>query len=89
MTVLWEAGQARRAREGRDRIAAAFIAGRDAGMDVLVRSGQAKASGPWREPAYLRPGRDEARRSPELRDRALAQLGAMYPGMVRRHGADS
>jgi hypothetical protein len=86
--MLWNAGQKRIAREGRDRLAELFVAARDAGMDVLVRSGQAKPKGTWRAPSYIQP--DQAAQRPAAptgladRDAMLAQLGTMFPSSVRR-----
>jgi hypothetical protein len=82
--MLWDEGQKRLARERRDRLAELFVAARDAELDVMVRTGQAKPRGPWSLPAYAAPPRAEVRRSPADRDRALAALGVMYPGIVRR-----
>ena len=81
--MLWEAGQRRLARERRERLAELFTAFRDAALDVLVSTGQAKPRGTWRLPAYARPERVEAVRTPAERDRALARLGALIPGSVR------
>lgn len=80
--MLWRAGQARVAREGRERLAERFIAGRDAALDVLVSTGQAKPRTTWRLPSYV--DVPEPSRSPAVRDAALAKLGTMIPGLVRR-----
>lgn len=82
--MLWDAGQRRMARESRERRTELFVAFRDAGLDVLVSSGQAKPKGAWRLPPYARPESMQSVRSPAARDITLAKLGMMYPGMVRR-----
>jgi len=61
-----------------------FIAGRDAGLDNLVTTGQVKTRGAWKLPAYVRADAPAPVRSPASRDAALAKLGAMFPGMVKR-----
>jgi hypothetical protein len=87
MTMLWNAGQARVAREGRERLTELFVAFRDADLDVLVNTGQAKPKGTWRLPSYVRSEAPAPLRSPAIRDKELARIGAMFPGMVRK--ADS
>jgi hypothetical protein len=87
MTMLWNAGQARVAREGRERLAELFVAFRDAALDVLVNTGQAKPKGTWRQPPYIHSEAPQPLRSPAIRDKELARLGVMFPGMVRK--ADS
>ena len=85
--MLWDAGQQRIARESRDRLAERVVAARDAGLEVLVATGRAKPVGTWRQPSYIAVKSEPAPqpvRSPAVRDMALAQLGLMYPGMVRR-----
>jgi hypothetical protein len=84
--MLWNAGQERVARESRERLTELFVAARDAALDVLVSTGQAKAKGSWRLPAYISSDRP-SQRSPAARDATLAKLSVMFPGMVRR--ADS
>jgi hypothetical protein len=81
--MLWEAGQERITREGRERLAERFAAARDAHLDVLVSTGAVKARGAWRLPAYARSEAPQELRSPAERDRALLRLGMMFPGMVR------
>ena len=81
--MLWEAGQRRVARERRERLAELFTAARDAALDVLVSTGQAKAKGAWRLPAYARPPAGQRVRTPAERDRSLARLAALIPGSVR------
>lgn len=84
--ALWNAGQARLARERRDRMAEDFRVARDAQLDVAVTTGQAKPIGTWKLPPYARPERPEGVvRSPETRDRTLARLNALIPGIVRTH----
>jgi hypothetical protein len=82
--MLWQAGQKRLAREGRERLTELFVAARDAGLDVLVSTGQAKPKGAWRLPPYARPESTPSVRNPAVRDATLAKLGMMFPGMVRR-----
>jgi hypothetical protein len=89
--MLWNAGQKRTSREGRERLAELFVAARDAGMDVLVKSGQAKPKGAWNLPGYIRPENRSENRSetPAIssgsdRDAMLAQLSAMFPDSGRR-----
>lgn len=91
--MLWNAGQKRISREGRDRLAELFVAARDAAVDVLVTTGQAKPKGKWRRPSYIESETRSETRSetpaissgprPE-RDAMLAQLSAMFPSSVRR-----
>ncbi len=82
--MLWDAGQQRTGRESRDRLAERFFAARDAALDAMVATGQAKPmNGVWRLPAYARAAAPEPLRSPAERDLALASLGARFPGMVR------
>lgn len=83
--ALWNAGQQRVARERQARLAEAFTASRDAGLDVLVTSGQAKPVGTWRQPPYVRAERSSAPvlRTPAARDATLARLAALIPGIVK------
>jgi len=81
--MLWDAGQQRIGRESRERLVERFTAARDAHLDVLVTTGSAKARGTWRLPAYARSDQPQELRSPAERDRALLQLGIMFPGIVR------
>lgn len=84
--MLWNAGQRRLSRERQARLVEGFTVARDAAMDVLVSSGQAKSVGPWKKPAYIRAERSaavQAVRSPATRDAKLAELAALIPGMVR------
>jgi hypothetical protein len=84
--VLWTAGQARIARESRDRLVELYVGVRDGQVASEVALGRAKFRGGSQEPRYVRAGRrDElVQRSPAIRDMALAELGAMFPGMVKR-----
>lgn len=84
--MLWEASHKRVARETRERLTELFVAGRDAGKEVLVSTGQAKPVGAWRQPPYTtaREVASQPLRSPAARDAALAGLNLMYPGIVRR-----
>lgn len=85
--MLWTAGQERTVRESRDRLAELYVATRDASMDVLVRSGQAKPTGAWQQPAYLPQSKGEPGDELKERDKAFAELARMFPSAVRR--ADS
>lgn len=79
---LWDAGQRRIARENRDRLAELYTGVRDGVLAADVAVGRAKPVGTWKTPAYL--PATEVQRSPESRDAALAKLGRMIPGIVRR-----
>jgi hypothetical protein len=84
--MLWNAGQKRVSRQGRDRLAELFVAARDAAMDVLVSTGQATPKGTWRRPSYIEseaPQRPAAKTTAD-RDAMLAQLSAAFPNSVRR-----
>lgn len=81
--MLWDAGQQRLAREGRDRLAELYVGVRDASIAAEVATGRAKARGDIR-PSYVRSDDPEPLRSPAARDRTLAALGAAFPGMVVR-----
>ena len=82
--MLWNAGQERLSRERTVRLSEAFTAARDAALEVLVSTGQAKPVGSWKQPAYVRATRPQPVRSPATRDAVLAKLGAMFPGIVKR-----
>ena len=82
--MLWQAGQERVAREGRDRLAELFLAARDAALDVLVSTGQAKPKGTWRLPSYLRSAAPAKKPTAPDRDAMLAKLAGMFPGNVTR-----
>ena len=82
--MLWNAGQERLTRERNVRLAESFITARDASLDVLVSTGQAKPVGAWKQPPYVRAAKAQPVRSPATRDAALAKLGAMFPGIVTR-----
>jgi hypothetical protein len=83
--MLWNAGQTRVSREGHDRLAELFVAARDAALDVLVSTGQAKPKGTWSRPPYIEATPPPPPRTAALADRdaMLAQLGAMFPGARR------
>lgn len=85
--MLWEAGQEREMREWRQGMAARFAAARDAALEVLVSTGQAKATGRWKLPSYVTADQPTFTGSPEARDNALARLALMLPGAVRRDDA--
>lgn len=82
--MLWRAGQERQRRDMRDRMAAHFVAARDAALDAMVKAGQAKPVGAWHLPGYVRAADTQPMRSPAARDATLARLGAMFPGSVSR-----
>jgi len=84
--MLWRAGQARLAREGRERLAELYVAVRDGYLAGTVAAGKAKWSGGGdHTPSYARPEPgQQPLRSPAGRDATLARLGAMFPGMVKR-----
>lgn len=82
--MLWDAAVKREAREQRARLAEHYRAAVDAGLQVLVSGGQAKPVGLWRQPPYIEPAPAEVVRTPAQRDRALAKLALMFPGIVRR-----
>lgn len=84
--ALWNAGQARLTADRRARMRDDFHVARDAGLEVLVSSGYAKARGSWRQPAYVQQARPPVERTPAARDRMLAKLGSMLPGVVVRTG---
>jgi len=82
--VLWDAGQQRLAREGRERLAELYVGVRDGIVAADVATGRAKTRGDIR-PSYVRgDDRPEPLRTPAQRDMALASLAAAFPGMVRR-----
>jgi hypothetical protein len=84
--VLWTAGQARIARESRERLVELYVGVRDGSVAGEATLGRAKWKGGFQAPAYVRSAQkaEPVRRSPAIRDRALAELGAMFPGIVRR-----
>jgi len=85
--MLWDAGQERIAREGRERLAELYVGVRDGYVAGRVAGGASKWSGGGEHvPSYARSD-VPVQRSPAVRDSTLAKLGAMFPGMVRR--ADS
>ena len=85
--MLWNAGQARQARESRDRLVELYVGVRDGYVsgEVDARAGR-KFRGGYQVPRYVKraSGDELVLRSPEARDQELAKLGAMFPGMVRR-----
>lgn len=84
--MLWTAGQARVAREGRERLAELYVGVRDGYLAGNVAAGKAKWSGGGDHlPSYARPvSGEQPLRSPAGRDATLAKLGVMFPGMVKR-----
>jgi len=85
--MLWDAGQERIAREGRERLAELYVGVRDGYVAGRVAGGASTWKGGGEHvPSYARSD-VPVQRSPAVRDSTLAKLGAMFPGMVRR--ADS
>ena len=82
--MMWDEAQARLARERRATLAAHYRAAVDAGLQVIVSAGQAKPRGTWRQPPYIEAVAPDVVRTPASRDRALAKLGVMFPGIVVR-----
>lgn len=66
-----------------------YVTGRDAHVAGALQAGQVKPIGVYRAPEYTREFGQSGQpvRSPASRDAALAKLGAMFPGIVKR--ADS
>jgi hypothetical protein len=83
--VLWDAGQQRTVREGRERLAELYVGVRDGYVAGRVAAGASTWKGGEHVPSYTRSERPTPVRSPAERDMTLAQLGLMYPGMVRRN----
>lgn len=81
--MLWDAGQQRVLREGRERLAELYVGVRDGYVAANVALKRATAKGDI-TPSYARAPEPEVQRSPAIRDAALARLGEMYPGMVVR-----
>ena len=81
--MLWDAGQQRIAREGRERLAELYVGVRDGYVAGNVAAGKATWKGGDHTPTYARSD-VPIRRSPAERDITLAQLGSMFPGMVQR-----
>lgn len=84
--MLWNAGQARQARESRDRLVELYVGVRDGYVSGNVSLKRARFKGGHQDPPYVRrlEAADTVLRSPATRDQELAKLGAMFPGMVRR-----
>jgi len=79
--VLWNAGRERIAREERGRLAELYVGVRDgylAGEAAVGRVKWTGASTPWYVDA------SKPVRSPEAQRAAIARLGRMFPGAVRR-----
>lgn len=83
--MLWMAGQERIRRESRDRRAETWEAVRDAYVAGNVATGKAKWSEGPRLPAYVTLAAPKTT-DPAERQRALARLGAMFPGSVTQTG---
>ena len=77
--MLWEAGQARIGREGRERLAELYVGVRDGYVAGNVATGKAKAHGGAHIPSYLQPDA-EARQA--MAKRGLGQLRRDFPGNV-------
>lgn len=84
--MFWTAGQARVARESRERLVEMYVGVRDGQLASESTIGRVTFRGGYQQPRYVRmqSGEDLVQRSPAIRDQALAKLGAMFPGMVRR-----
>lgn len=83
--MLWDEARKRKVRERTARLAEHYRAAVDAGLQVLVSSGTAKPVGSWTRPDYIEaPTPAEPVRTPETRDRTIARLAALIPGIVRR-----
>jgi hypothetical protein len=78
--MLWEAGQRRVVREGRERLTELFVGVRDGYVAGLVASGQAKPRGSNRAPDYARA--DAAPPSAASQRATIGRLAAMFPGQV-------
>jgi hypothetical protein len=78
--MLWDAGQQRVTREGRERLAELYVGVRDGYLAGEVAIGRAKVRGDAL-PAYARG--PELVRDPAARTATLARLAAMFPGAVR------
>lgn len=83
--MLWDAGQQRITRESRERLTELYVGVRDGYVAGNVMVGRAKWKSGSGSPSYVEAQpRADIQRSPAIRDMALAELGAMFPGMVRR-----
>ena len=85
--MLWDAGQQRVTRESRERLTELYFGVRDGYVAGNITVGRAKWKGGDGTPSYARSDRPAApiiRRSPAIRDMALAQLSEAFPGIVRR-----
>lgn len=79
--MLWDAGQERVAREGRERLRELHIGVRDGYVAGEVAIGRARYSGSGK-PGYL--GGIEVVHDPARQDATLARLARMFPGQVGR-----
>ena len=77
--MLWEAGQARTVREGRERLAELYVGVRDGYVAGNVATGKAKAHGDAHIPSYARPDREQRQ---VMAKRGLGRLVADFPGFV-------
>jgi len=82
--MLWDAGQQRVTREGRERLAELYVGVRDGYLAANVAAGKVTWKGGGDHvPAYAQSDAP-IQRSPAERDATLTQLSVMFPGMVRR-----
>jgi len=77
--MLWEAGQQRIGREGRERLAELYVGVRDGYVAGNVATGKAIASGGGHIPSYVRPDPEQ---SHAMAQRGLGQLLRDFPGNV-------
>lgn len=77
--MLWDAGQLRVGREGRERLAELYVGVRDGYVAGNVATGKATARGDAHIPSYARP---DAEQSQMMAKRGLDQLVADFPGNV-------
>jgi hypothetical protein len=80
--MLWEAGQARVAREAKERLRERFVTTRDAILAADVAVGRAKMTRGSATPAYAQG--DAPERSVASQDATIARLARMFPGAVSR-----
>jgi hypothetical protein len=73
--TLWDAGQRRVVREGRERLAELYVGVRDGYVAGNVATGKARWSGGDHIPSYVRPERSSS-------GRGLAQLMRDFPGNI-------
>jgi hypothetical protein len=82
--MLWEAGQIRVHREGRQRLSELYVGIRDGYVAGRVATGAARWSGGGdHTPVYAR-GDDYQPQTKGGQRATLARLASMFPGAVRR-----